>query len=1317
LVSCRNLRFSKPFVNRFAWRKKCSDAPFTRPHQTTPTMNLKRYTEFFFLPLFFLPFALHSQSVPENCTNGMDDDGDGLIDCYDQDCTCTGQCDSFYYTTCNADCYYIPPCGNISLGIQWASTAETGTYSTIVAGDMDRDGIPEVVTYQVEKPDIYILDGATGATKVHIIGPTYWEGGTGIAIADLDHDGFGEIIITGNDLHLYCYEHDGTLKYKSAGLVGYDLRYHYTVPSIADMDHDGWAEICIGNQVFNGQTGALLAQAGAAAAAGEHPARVAIGYSFCSSVAMDVLPDNFCPDCAGLEIVAGNQVFSVNVVTGAVTPIVTAQAGYSDGFTSVADFDRDGDLDAIVQGRKNAQNTVYCWDIQTPTIMHEFQLLNNWAEGASRVNVADLDGNGQLDISFVGHPWLYALDNNFNELWRVANVDNSSITCSSVFDFCGDGSSDVIYRGQEFLQVIEGATGQVKWQDNCTSATHIENPLVLDVDADGQTEIIIQCGTGPSTGRVVAYEAVGSPGIASRKVWNQHAFFNTNINDDLSVPRYQQNPHIVGDSLRMNGFLNQFFNPTFPTPDGVLSIINTVCDRDSLVLTVEICNNGDNVLPPQTPISAYKGNPQTTPALWIGTIPTGFALQPDSCRTFTVRLPRVANDSVFIVLNDDHSTPTPFNLTKDFPVTPIGECAFNNNIASFYFEYLPPILNLGADTAICDHTVFPLNTAGTSLTDWLWQDGTTQPTFSAPGPGTYAVTTTDVCTLQQIDSIVVTIDSTTVVSIGPDQQMCEGESVQFAESGFEFYQWTGAALSCTTCPAVTAQPAQSGFVILRAGFANGCVNRDSAYVIVHDTFNYKVDTTICYGRTVEWNGFPIQPDSSRSFFLSSIHGCDSTFQVRVKGTKVGTFDIKLDTSVCLGSELSYNGFQFKPGDQKTFFLTAKTGCDSTVFIKVAPRDTFWTVVSRTICAGETFTIFGFPYNTSGIYRKKYAAKNGCDSTHTVNLTVRNPILLDLDPTPSCYGEATGSITASVTGFAPFKYDWNISGATQPVVNDLPAGTYALTVTDLFDCTETATTQVDAHPAIVFTAQVDSVECFGQNNGRITAGTSDPTLVFGLDNGVFSQNKVFPSLYAGDYSLYAQDIFGCVDTLQLAVDQPPALVVDLPADQVLNLGDSLQLDLVSSGVPPFRFDWNDSTYLSCANCPNPVVKPFKDIRYVLTVTDRNGCTATDAMALRVQRIIGVYVPNALSILPTTDENSRLELNFGPAVQRVTLLQVYDRWGTLLHEVRNALPGDQSQAWDGQYRGDPVLPGVYIWRLEVELVDGVLERYEGDVTVVR
>lgn len=85
---------------------------------------------------------------------------------------------------------------------------------------------------------------------------------------------------------------------------------------------------------------------------------------------------------------------------------------------------------------------------------------------------------------------------------------------------------------------------------------------------------------------MIAYEAIGTPGIASRRVWNQHAFFNVNINDDLSVPVHQQNPHIVGDSLKLNGFLNQYFNPTFPAPDVVLSFQNVRCERDSLVLTL-----------------------------------------------------------------------------------------------------------------------------------------------------------------------------------------------------------------------------------------------------------------------------------------------------------------------------------------------------------------------------------------------------------------------------------------------------------------------------------------------------------------------------------------------------------------------------------------------------------------------------------------------------------------------------------------------------------------------------------------------------------
>lgn len=46
-----------------------------------------------------------------------------------------------------------------------------------------------------------------------------------------------------------------------------------------------------------------------------------------------------------------------------------------------------------------------------------------------------------------------------------------------------------------------------------------------------------------------------------------------------------------------------------------------------------------------------------------------------------------------------------------------------------------------------------------------------------------------------------------------------------------------------------------------------------------------------------------------------------------------------------------------------------------------------------------------------------------------------------------------------------------------------------------------------------------------------------------------------------------------------------------------------------------------------------------------------------------------------------------------------------------------PNDTSAGWSGDYRGDPVNPGVFVWWAEVELVDGRLVLVKGDVTVVR
>ncbi|HRI61777.1 MAG TPA: gliding motility-associated C-terminal domain-containing protein, partial [Saprospiraceae bacterium] len=585
--------------------------------------------------------------------------------------------------------------------------------------------------------------------------------------------------------------------------------------------------------------------------------------------------------------------------------------------------------------------------------------------------------------------------------------------------------------------------------------------------------------------------------------------------------------------------------------------------------------------------------------------------------------------------------------------------------------------------------------------------------------GTYSVTVTDVCGIVQIDTLVVTIDSSTVVNIGTDQFICEGETVALSESGFDFYNWTGNSLSCTTCPAVTAAPPASDLVILEAGFANGCVNRDSMYITVYDTFNYKVDTTICYGRTVFWNGEIIPPDSSRTFYLQTIRGCDSTVHVQVIGTTLGTFNITVDTAVCLGSTLPINGANLPPGAQETFYLASIAGCDSTVLVKVAPKDTFSTAESRIICSGESSDIFGNPETASGIFQKTFVAKNGCDSTHTVSLTVFDPILLQIDGTPSCFGEATGSLTIAASGAAPpFDYAWSIAGESGTEVDDVPAGNYTVTVTDANDCTETANTVVPAYPPIVFSAAADSATCFGLPDGSITVETQDTTLVFSLDGSAYSQTTFYDSLTGGTaYEVFAQDVYGCVDTLPITVLSPPELIVIMPGETEVQLGDSLQIDVLATGLEPLTFAWADSFYLSCHNCEDPVSKPLSDVLYSLTVSDKNGCTAFDQLQIRLKYVVDVYVPNVFSPLSASDQNSRFDLSFGPAAERIRLLRVFDRWGGMMYEIEDVMPNDNSRAWDGRLDGKVVSPGVYTWMLWVDLVDGTTRKYQGDVTIIR
>ena len=176
---------------------------------------------------FFLTvFASGQLFAQENCNNGIDDDGDNLVDVFDPDCPCDNE-----ILLCEPTCEFSFPGGALNFQSQWTSAETIPVYQTPLVADIDNDNTPEVVILSSNSlvsseprraKDLLIINGATGNTELTITTPFLaWVGPNPVAIADIDDDGFGEIIVAamdhpdnaaGDRRFLFCYEHTGALK-------------------------------------------------------------------------------------------------------------------------------------------------------------------------------------------------------------------------------------------------------------------------------------------------------------------------------------------------------------------------------------------------------------------------------------------------------------------------------------------------------------------------------------------------------------------------------------------------------------------------------------------------------------------------------------------------------------------------------------------------------------------------------------------------------------------------------------------------------------------------------------------------------------------------------------------------------------------------------------------------------------------------------------------------------------------------------------------------------------------------------------------------
>jgi len=329
---------------------------------------------------------------------------------------------------------------------------------------------------------------------------------------------------------------------------------------------------------------------------------------------------------------------------------------------------------------------------------------------------------------------------------------------------------------------------------------------------------------------------------------------------------------------------------------------------------------------------------------------------------------------------------------------------------------------------------------------------------------------------------------------------------------------------------------------------------------------------------------------------------------------------------------------------------------------------------------------------------------------TNNVCVSNlATFTDLSSTPS------GTITSWHWDFGDFLTSTNTSTTHQYT----SGGNYTVThvAQNANGCTDTIRKPIE----IYFLPQAQfyqNVACVG-NATQFTDSTK--TLSGSIQNWLWNfgdgqtstfQNPAhgFSSSITYTVSLIVTSSYGCKDT----VEKTLTVVPGPNADFSINPNPVEALETVTftdqSSGPNSLVNWywafGDSTVSNSQNTTH-VYGSQGDYSVLLVVKDLSGCI--DSVQKDISIILLPDVPTAFS--PNGDGQNDLFLVRGGPFKTINV-RVYNNWGQLIFETN-----DQLQGWDGKFKEVEQPVGVFVWVVEVEMINGKKIKETGDVTLLR
>lgn len=370
--------------------------------------------------------------------------------------------------------------------------------------------------------------------------------------------------------------------------------------SLADLDGDGNVEVVTGSQILDGRTGVVIRT-------------------------LPSTGDNTVADVDGDGVQDIVWAASVARADGGVLASVTGPAGW----VAIGDLNVDGRPEIV--SVNSSTHTLALWSFD-PTAPNNARLIRSGLDinqtlspslcpsgsagnvgGGGPPTIGDFNLDGFPDVALAGGVGYAVFDGkklmdgtpaDQTLLWIKQTQDcSSAATGSTLFDFDGDGRVEAVYADEVNLHVYDSATGAERFTTCNTSGTLIEYPLVADVDNDGQADLIVvsnayafSCVGAPAQRHsgVRVFSSMDDDWVVTRRVWNQHAYSVTNIEENGQIPRAPARNWVVPG---LNNFRqNKQPGLEFAAADAVVAM-SGACGLDGVTYRLVVSNIGEASLP------------------------------------------------------------------------------------------------------------------------------------------------------------------------------------------------------------------------------------------------------------------------------------------------------------------------------------------------------------------------------------------------------------------------------------------------------------------------------------------------------------------------------------------------------------------------------------------------------------------------------------------------------------------------------------------------------------------------------------------------